>query len=455
MRIRIAGLLIVLVAGPLGAQSPDRVALEALYHATDGPNWTNSDGWLSAQPLGEWFGVDTYEGRVIELELLDNGLRGPLPSEIGFLTELNVLDLRWNYLYGEIPSALGNLSQLTDLWLTSNSFSGEIPAELGQLHGLTHLELSHNEWTDSIPPELEYLPNIEGIAIHRQHELPKGSFSGSDLIDESIRSLPESDYTRDIIERTMAAIHVRDGLLWVDPTALPDGLPSLRLAEVVEEMNQKLIQSGDRIETVDDLNRIIETYEGEGIEIEEHGPGVVPGVPFHFRSLSRPSVASSMVSTRGNVGWSDEPDLDVSNGQSSFTSYIAYVSCSTLKPHDIHESWDNFTRVAKAKTGGLCVYVLGPHQLITYRLQLALQIRIDRGFFSYYDTRERRNVQTKYGYVAIWDQNDDENWATSYCNQRGNRTWRSKIYLYVTGTATLFFPYPATRNGNARQLNCT
>ena len=180
---------------------------------------------MSEEPLDEWYGVTVYDGRVTVLDLLDNGLKGQFPSEIGLLTELHSLNLRWNELYGELPSAIGNLSQLTELWLTSNAFTGEIPAALGQLHGLNYLELSHNDWTRGFPPELEYLPNLEGIGIHSGYSGVVRS--GSDLIDESIRSLPESDYTRDVIKRTMDAIYVRDGLLWVDPTALPDGLPGL------------------------------------------------------------------------------------------------------------------------------------------------------------------------------------------------------------------------------------
>ena len=36
----------------------DRDALVAFYHATDGPNWTNNENWLSDQPLDTWHGVN-------------------------------------------------------------------------------------------------------------------------------------------------------------------------------------------------------------------------------------------------------------------------------------------------------------------------------------------------------------------------------------------------------------
>ena len=40
-----------------GSAETDREALVALYNATDGENWENSDNWLSGAPLGEWEGV--------------------------------------------------------------------------------------------------------------------------------------------------------------------------------------------------------------------------------------------------------------------------------------------------------------------------------------------------------------------------------------------------------------
>ena len=48
----------------------EREVLEALYKATDGPNWGRNDNWLTDSPLGDWFGVDTdADGRVVDLEL--------------------------------------------------------------------------------------------------------------------------------------------------------------------------------------------------------------------------------------------------------------------------------------------------------------------------------------------------------------------------------------------------
>ena len=40
-----------------GSAETDREALVALYNATDGENWGDSENWLSDAPLGEWWGV--------------------------------------------------------------------------------------------------------------------------------------------------------------------------------------------------------------------------------------------------------------------------------------------------------------------------------------------------------------------------------------------------------------
>ena len=103
--------------GPLiAADTTDREALVALYQAANGNEWLNNHNWLTDAPIGAWHGVvaDT-SGRVISLDLRENGLRGSLAAELGSLSKLNSLNLSGNELNGSIPSELGNLSTL--VWL--------------------------------------------------------------------------------------------------------------------------------------------------------------------------------------------------------------------------------------------------------------------------------------------------------------------------------------------------
>ena len=143
----------------------DRAALVALYEATDGPNWVNSDNWLTDAPLGEWYGVRIRgAGRVFSLRL-SNGLKGVIPSELGNLSNLEFLHLSRNQLTGPIPPELGNLSNLTNLNLRANDLEGPIPPELGNLSNLTNLDLGSNGLTGPIPAELGNLSNLTNLDL--------------------------------------------------------------------------------------------------------------------------------------------------------------------------------------------------------------------------------------------------------------------------------------------------
>ncbi|KAM3266996.1 hypothetical protein P3L10_003991 [Capsicum annuum] len=68
-----------------------------------------------------------------------------IPTEIGRMTQLNVLDLSHNLLVGGIPPQLANLKVLVDLNLSHNGLSGHIPEELESMTGLQDVFLSYNE----------------------------------------------------------------------------------------------------------------------------------------------------------------------------------------------------------------------------------------------------------------------------------------------------------------------
>ena len=157
--------------------SPDRAVLVALYDATDGPNWVDSDNWLTDAPLGEWYGVETNEtGRVVDLDLsgrwdgeaqvpIPHGLSGSIPRELGNLPYLVNLDLGVNHLTGPIPATLGNLAQLRYLGLTRNNLTGAIPPELANQARLEVLALGGNALTGGIPGGLGNLVNLTQLYL--------------------------------------------------------------------------------------------------------------------------------------------------------------------------------------------------------------------------------------------------------------------------------------------------
>ena len=162
---------------PSLAPASERDILIALYEATDGRNWVNSENWLTDAPLGEWYGVRTdASGRVIRLNLSGrwdggeqrivlHGLSGPIPSELGGLANLQQLSLGPNELSGPIPSELGGLANLQQLYLYSNELSGPIPSELGGLANLQRLYLSGNRLTGTVPPSFLQLSQLQGFGF--------------------------------------------------------------------------------------------------------------------------------------------------------------------------------------------------------------------------------------------------------------------------------------------------
>ena len=146
--------------------SPDREILVALYNATDGPNWIDSDNWLTDAPLGSWLGVKANtQGRVTELSLPFNDVSGSIPAEFGNLASLTTLRLEFNDLSGPIPAEFGNLSSLEHSDLSFNELSGPIPPELGKLTNLTDLDLRWNELSGPIPADLAGLTSLTTLNL--------------------------------------------------------------------------------------------------------------------------------------------------------------------------------------------------------------------------------------------------------------------------------------------------
>ena len=182
----------ILFCGEEDAQL-DRAALIAFYNATGGDNWKNKTNWLTDAPLDEWHGVEVDAfGRVIAIDLIDNGLQGAIPSEIKELTALKELRLGHNQLTD--VTEIGNLTSLTLLMLHYNqlgggqlpeddqlsfaslfdafqgnneepspSGGGSIPSTFAQLINLQHLWLQGNQIADI--SSLGNLTTSSGISI--------------------------------------------------------------------------------------------------------------------------------------------------------------------------------------------------------------------------------------------------------------------------------------------------
>lgn len=153
--------------------------------------------------------VPTWLGKLKKLQVLDlsfNLLTGSIPSWFGSLPDLFYMDLSNNQLTGGFPKELCGMPGLTSkeatslanssylelpvfvipqnatnlqynqlsslppaIYLGNNSLSGTIPTEIGQLQFILVLDLSHNSFSGSIPVQISNLTNLEKLDLSYNH----------------------------------------------------------------------------------------------------------------------------------------------------------------------------------------------------------------------------------------------------------------------------------------------
>uniref|UniRef100_A0A0D9WEG8 non-specific serine/threonine protein kinase n=1 Tax=Leersia perrieri TaxID=77586 RepID=A0A0D9WEG8_9ORYZ len=119
---------------------------------------------------------------IIKLRVVNFSVVGQIPSELQNFTYMQDLNLGYNYLTGALPSffgkalpfnalsgplpkELGNLTNLLSLGISFNNYSGQLPEELGNMTNLQQMRASDNEFTGKIPDYLGSMPNLEDIRI--------------------------------------------------------------------------------------------------------------------------------------------------------------------------------------------------------------------------------------------------------------------------------------------------
>ena len=101
-------------------------------------------------------------GHLEEVRLGDNLLTGPIPAELGALGQLRNLSLRGNGLAGPIPAEIGRLSELRELDIVSNNLTGSLPPEIGSLMFLRDILVADNrQLSGPLPRDFTRLHRVE------------------------------------------------------------------------------------------------------------------------------------------------------------------------------------------------------------------------------------------------------------------------------------------------------
>ncbi|CAN1298264.1 Probable inactive leucine-rich repeat receptor-like protein kinase At3g03770 [Linum perenne] len=97
------------------------------------------------------------------------GLWGPLPSTIGQLSSLEILNLSSNYLSGVLPMEFSSLKNLQTLILDHNQFTGVVPDWLTSLSALAVLSLKNNSFDGFLPNTVSKLENVRILSVANNH----------------------------------------------------------------------------------------------------------------------------------------------------------------------------------------------------------------------------------------------------------------------------------------------
>jgi hypothetical protein len=147
-----------------------RYALAVLFYSTSGrdpvntnpmeTDWTQHNFWMTGEGYCKWHGVkcvgdDDYfltegNGKVFQISLPSNNLRGSIPSEIEALSDLFSLNLKSNWLEGPLPHQF-RFRNMRDLLLDDNMLNGTISMKMASMLELRTLSMAYNEFTGSIP----------------------------------------------------------------------------------------------------------------------------------------------------------------------------------------------------------------------------------------------------------------------------------------------------------------
>ncbi|XP_010472330.1 PREDICTED: probable LRR receptor-like serine/threonine-protein kinase At4g37250 [Camelina sativa] len=176
-----------------------------------------------------WRGVlCNNDSRVVTISFPNSNLVGTIPSDLGFLQNLQSLDLSNNSLNGSLPVEFFAAGKLRFLDLSNNLISGEIPVSIGDLHNLQTLNLSDNTFTGKLPANLPSLGSLTEVSLKNNYfsgEFPGGGWRSVQFLDISSNlingSLPP-DFSGDNLRYLNVSYNQISGEI---PPNVGDGFP--------------------------------------------------------------------------------------------------------------------------------------------------------------------------------------------------------------------------------------
>ncbi|CAM0907887.1 unnamed protein product [Alopecurus aequalis] len=143
---------------------------------------------LSTNSLDGSIPVNLFDGPPLSLgvDFSYNKLTGEIPSEVGHLANLALLNVSDNLLSGVIPEALGSCATLLFLRMERNKLQGQIPQSFGKLLSIQQINLARNSLSGPVPEffvGLTFLDKLDLSYNNFEGPIPSGGcFLNSSMV---------------------------------------------------------------------------------------------------------------------------------------------------------------------------------------------------------------------------------------------------------------------------------
>ncbi|GIQ82930.1 hypothetical protein KIPB_004159 [Kipferlia bialata] len=167
-RMKLLFVAVALLAVALGQTcTTERDALEAIYDATNGLDWTVANNWLSNDPHCEWTGVScNSSGWVVLIDLSSFGLTGSIPDEIGCFPFIKTLYLNDADMNTAIPDSICLLQALKYFQIQDAGLVGDIPECMCTMEYMQYFYATNNQLQGTIPACVNQMTYLREIHVY-------------------------------------------------------------------------------------------------------------------------------------------------------------------------------------------------------------------------------------------------------------------------------------------------
>ncbi len=416
-----------------------------------------------------WGSIPESLGEIAGLEsllLTGNELSGEIPWSIGSIQALKRLDLSNNQLWGDIPATLENLQSLESLGLQHNQLTGAVPQALIQIGSLRRVILNNNNLSGTVPSGLGQMSSgvyvrfdnnpmsfdnflgMDDLSIDERDLSTAGQLNGLDMLNETtfvIEDIEGANFIRDV----MSAMVVHDGYLHIESENLPQDVSVEQLQGVINAVNDSLRDTGDRIQSIDDLERVFELYEGPILNLPDAGTdsNLTFGVGVSGTNTGAMKGMNSGINQGGGT---------TILKQNSENTALAEVDCPNTKANNAHVSDTDPTEII-GKGQVRCNYVYGPIQTLNFERITYLQKWTTHWWSGYW-----RQLGT-FGDASVTGTSVSPGYSMSiHQNRRRLSTtpcvdgiYRTRMALFISGSVVGdFVPYPGLYSSTYTELSC-